>query len=133
MTNATVWSQTATTARTSIDRALGVDRVERDPTRVDADDHPGLQGALLDRVDPAVVADMSRVLSRELIDVGDRACGDQLGAASNLEKAGSVGRVHDEQADPWVGEHVPALLALERGVDPGVYAVVIDPDQARLG
>lgn len=60
------------------------------------------------------------------------AVGDELSVAADLDEAGGVAGVDDEQADLPVGEQVAPLLPLERRVEPSTLPVVIDPDQARL-
>ena len=99
---------------------------------MDSNDHPRLQGALLHRIDVAVVARVRGVLAGQPIEVVDGASLHQLRDAADLDEPAGVCRVDDEQADLRVGLHVATLAALPGGVDQRALAVVVDPDQARL-
>ena len=95
--------------------------------------HARLVLAALARVDLAVVVGMAGVAPGQPVEVVERAVGVQLRVAADLDEAPGVVRIDHQEADPRVGDHVPALVALERRVHRGVPAVDVDPDEARLG
>src|SRR5215208_827299 len=62
----------------------------------------------------------------------DRAVGNDLDVAPDLDEAGKVLGVDHQQTDTWVGTQVATLLALERRVDAGALTTDINPNEARL-
>jgi hypothetical protein len=75
---------------------------------------------------------MVGVQAGQRVQVLDRPPLDEFGVAPQLDVASGVTRVHDQQAQPPVGQQVAPALPLQRGVDPRALAVVVHPHQARM-
>src|SRR5689334_18612574 len=93
--------------------------IQGDLHNVDADD-ACFAGLLLKRVERAVVVEM---VEPTILN--------QFGLPAYGEVAGRILRVHDEQADFGVNQHVPALFAVASSID--TYSIVVAPDQAGVG
>lgn len=90
-----------------------MDCVESDTLGVDAADDASLLFLLFEREDAAVILRVICVLPRDFIQMMNRSFVDEFRFPADLNEAGGILRVDDEERDFGVATHVPPLLAFQ--------------------